>query len=51
MDYIIREIKKAEYDLLNDFLYEAIYIPDGVELQIMFKRNASSATAERLFHF
>ena len=31
MDYIIREIKKAEYDLLNDFLYEAIYIPDGVE--------------------
>ena len=31
MDYIIRKIKKAEYDLLNDFLYEAIYIPDGVE--------------------
>ena len=31
MDYIIREIKKAEYDLLNDFLYEAIYIPDGVK--------------------
>ena len=30
-DYIIRETKKAEYDLLNDFLYEAIYIPDGVE--------------------
>lgn len=27
MDYIIREIKKEEYDLLNDFLYEAIYIP------------------------
>ena len=25
------KIKKAEYDLLNDFLYEAIYIPDGVE--------------------
>ena len=31
MDYIIREIKKEEYDLLNDFLYNAIYIPDGVE--------------------
>ena len=30
MDYIIREIKKEEYDLLNDFLYNAIYIPDGV---------------------
>ena len=23
--------KKEEYVLLNDFLYEAIYIPDGVE--------------------
>ena len=31
MDYVIREIKKEEYVLLNDFLYEAIYIPDGVE--------------------
>ena len=31
MDYIIREIKKEEYDLLNDFLYNAIYITDGVE--------------------
>ena len=28
MDYIIREIKKEEYDLLNDFLYEAIYVSD-----------------------
>ena len=26
MDYVIREIKKEEYVLLNDFLYEAIYI-------------------------
>ena len=31
MDYIIRQMKKNEYPLLNDFLYEAIYIPDGVE--------------------
>ena len=31
MDYIIREIYKEEYDLLNDFLYEAIYILNGVE--------------------
>ena len=30
MDYIIRKIKKAEYDLLNDFLYEAIYIPEPI---------------------
>lgn len=32
MDYIIREMKKDEYLLLNDFLYQAIYIPDGIEL-------------------
>lgn len=31
MDYIIREIKNTEYPLLADFLYEAIYLPDGVE--------------------
>ncbi len=31
MDYIIREMKKEEYVLLSDFLYEAIYIPDGVK--------------------
>ena len=30
MDYIIRKIEKTEYELLNDFLYEAIFIPDGV---------------------
>lgn len=31
IDYILREMKKEEYPLLDDFLYEAIYIPDGVE--------------------
>lgn len=31
MDYILREMKKEEYPLLDDFLYEAIYIPNGVE--------------------
>ena len=31
MKYILREIKKSEYSLLNDFLYEAIFIPEGVE--------------------
>lgn len=29
MDCIIREIRKAEYPLLEDFLYEAIFIPPG----------------------
>ena len=31
MDYIIREIKKEEYPILSDFLYEAIFIPEGME--------------------
>lgn len=31
MEYMIREIKKTEYQLLEDFLYEAIFIPEGVE--------------------
>ena len=31
MDYIIREMKKEEYCLLSNFLYEAIYIPDGID--------------------
>ena len=31
MNYNIRLIKPEEYDVLNDFLYEAIFIPAGVE--------------------
>ncbi len=31
MDYQIRMIKNTEYDLLNDFLYEAIFIPEGIQ--------------------
>lgn len=31
MDYQIREIRQEEYAILDDFLYEAIFIPDGVE--------------------
>lgn len=30
MEYVIREMRKQEYTLLNDFLYEAIFIPDGM---------------------
>lgn len=30
MDYIIREMSENEYSLLDDFLYEAIFIPNGV---------------------
>lgn len=32
MDYIIREMKAGEYRLLEDFLYEAIFIPEGEAL-------------------
>lgn len=31
MDIIIREINKNEYYILEDFLYEAIFIPGGYE--------------------
>lgn len=31
MNYMIRKIQKHEYPLLNDFLYEAIFIPEGIE--------------------
>lgn len=27
----IRELRKGEYHVLNDFLYEAIFVPEGVE--------------------
>ncbi len=31
MDYIIREIEEDEYSALDEFLYEAIFIPEGVQ--------------------
>lgn len=31
MDYYIREIRENEYSILSDFLYEAIFIPEGME--------------------
>ena len=30
MDYIIREMQEYEYSLLNEFIYEAIFIPESV---------------------
>lgn len=31
MDAIIRKIRQEEYGLLREFLYQAIYLPEGVE--------------------
>lgn len=31
MDYKIREIRESEYPILSDFLYEAVFIPEGME--------------------
>lgn len=31
MNYRIREIKQSEYPILEDFLYEAIFIPEGMK--------------------
>ena len=33
MNYTIRVIKETEYPVLNDFLYEAIFVPQGFESQ------------------
>ena len=30
MNYRIRDIAESEYEVLNEFLYEAIFIPEGV---------------------
>lgn len=30
MHYTIREMRQSEYPLLDDFLYESIYVPEGV---------------------
>lgn len=30
MNYIIREILEQEYNLLENFLYEAIFVPEGI---------------------
>ena len=32
MNYTIRTMKKQEFPLLEDFLYEAIFIPEGMEV-------------------
>ena len=31
MEYSIRKMTVSDYPILNDFLYEAIFIPDGIE--------------------
>ena len=31
MDYTVRKIMDKEYPMLEDFLYEAIFIPQGAE--------------------
>jgi ribosomal protein S18 acetylase RimI-like enzyme len=31
MEYLIREIEENEYPVLNDFLYEAIFVPEGTQ--------------------
>lgn len=31
MDYIVRNIREDEYRVLSDFLYEAIFIPEGAK--------------------
>lgn len=45
MEYTIREMSAKEYKLLNDFLYEAIFIPEGINPQketLLMNRNCRS---------
>lgn len=37
MQFDIREIELGEYDVLDDFLYEAIFIPKGVKKPPMIR--------------
>ena len=34
MDYEVRHIRQGEWPLLEDFLYEAIFVPEGFEGEI-----------------
>ena len=34
MDYVIRAMRPAENPLLEDFLYEAIFVPEGFEGEV-----------------
>ena len=36
MDYSIRELRQNESKVLNTFLYEAIFIPEGVPVPLSF---------------
>lgn len=34
MDYVVRHIREGEWPLLEDFLYEAVYVPEGFEGEV-----------------
>ena len=34
MDYLIRPLREDEVPLLEDFLYEAIFVPEGFQGQV-----------------
>ena len=51
MDYRIREIRKAEYCCLEELLYEAVFVPEGVEPpQVPPAMEAAVEAALRHFH-
>ena len=42
MDYAVRKITEKDYDLLEDFLYEAIFIPEGTaKHHFLFKKQTT----------
>ncbi len=42
MDYQIREIKESEHQILPNFLYEAIFIPEGRKSHQSLSLNSQS---------
>ena len=47
MNYSIREMRKEEYSLLGDFLYEAIYIPDGTDILMIILHRLQRLSLKR----
>lgn len=41
--YIIRNIRKSEIGLLKDFLYEAVFVPEGVVSSKGYCRTSGAA--------
>lgn len=51
MDYCIRELRKSEFPLLEHFLYEAIFIPNGCGPELSAKKRERMIASTHAFLF